>query len=265
MGIGITGLILHAYGPVSGNWCWIKPDLLGLRYLLTHGWRIAIFLATIVIYTYIYTHLKRVYGKFTTLTTVHGHPPVFNDSGLADNRYTLSTSSHDDGELVVSGHIVVRTSYTVSGDPERPSKECEGGMTNISSHTQALGLKSQSPETSQTTKIEQTSLLRQPNHQGQKPNIEKILLLNGYPILYIILWIPGMLNRALESTVGSPDWLEALQSTTQFVGLANALTYGYNEQLRKRWKRWLKPSHVDNKRLVMYRPEIQSRDQTWCA
>lgn len=250
---------------MSGNWCWIKPDLLGLRYLLTHGWRIVIVLATIGIYTYIYTHLKRVYGKFTALATANDQSTASNSQELADTRYILSTSSRNGPELLVGGHIMVRDSYAVSRDPEGRSKAHEEGFTSISSHTQALGSKSQALETSQTTRMEQNSPLRQPKRQGQTPNIEKILLLNGYPILYIVLWIPGMLNRGLESTVGSPDWLKALQSTTQFVGLANALTYGYNEQLRQRWRRWLKPSHIDDGGLLTYRPDLHSGDRAWCA
>ncbi|KFY31983.1 hypothetical protein V493_00618 [Pseudogymnoascus sp. VKM F-4281 (FW-2241)] len=64
------------------------------------------------------------------------------------------------------------------------------------------------------------------------PNLKKMLLLNGYPIAYIILWIPGIANRLVESLGTSPRWLEALQSSTQFIGLANALTYGLSEQKR---------------------------------
>ena len=66
---GCLGWALHAYGPVSGNWCWIRADEPKLRYALTHGWRIAIFVATIGIYTYIYLHLKRVFDRFTLSTT----------------------------------------------------------------------------------------------------------------------------------------------------------------------------------------------------
>ncbi len=69
------------------------------------------------------------------------------------------------------------------------------------------------------------------------PDIRKILLMNGYPIAYIVLWIPGIANRLAESTGGSPRWLAALQSSTQFVGLANALTYGFNEQLRRQMRK----------------------------
>ncbi|KAG6093313.1 hypothetical protein E4U31_006848, partial [Claviceps sp. LM219 group G6] len=56
------GWALGSYGHVSGNWCWIRRDELALRYALTHGWRIAIFIATIVIYTVIYVRLTRVFG-----------------------------------------------------------------------------------------------------------------------------------------------------------------------------------------------------------
>ena len=64
-------------------------------------------------------------------------------------------------------------------------------------------------------------------------------MLNGYPIAYIILWIPGIANRFVESKDASPLWLRALQCSTQYIGLANALTYGFNEQMRqKAWERW---------------------------
>jgi hypothetical protein len=67
-------------------------------------------------------------------------------------------------------------------------------------------------------------------------------LLNGYPILWILLWIPGMANRAQELRTGkSPTWLQAAQATTQLVGLANVLTYAWTEKfvqrLRKRFGR----------------------------
>jgi len=69
--------------------------------------------------------------------------------------------------------------------------------------------------------------------------IRKVLLLNAYPAAYIILWIPGILNRLVEASGGSSPALQVLQASTQFVGLANAITYGWNEriahQLRKKF------------------------------
>lgn len=73
------------------------------------------------------------------------------------------------------------------------------------------------------------------------PNLKRMLLMNGYPIAYIILWIPGMANRLVEVINGSsPVWLRALQASTQFVGVANAVTYGLNEQARGRAAAWRK-------------------------
>lgn len=60
-----------------------------------------------------------------------------------------------------------------------------------------------------------------------------MLLLNAYPILYVILWAPGLINRLVEASGHKSQTLTILQCSTQFIGLANALTYGFNEHLRK--------------------------------
>jgi hypothetical protein len=75
----------------------------------------------------------------------------------------------------------------------------------------------------------------QPPRQNRnvEREIKKMLLLNAYPMLYIILWTPGILNRLLEATGHKSRVLTILQCTTQFVGLANAITYGFNEHLRR--------------------------------
>jgi hypothetical protein len=66
--------------------------------------------------------------------------------------------------------------------------------------------------------------------------IEKVLLLNAYPLLYIILWIPGLANRLAEALGHSPTVLMVMQSTIQFVGLANAFTFGWNEEVARQLK-----------------------------
>jgi hypothetical protein len=69
--------------------------------------------------------------------------------------------------------------------------------------------------------------------------IQRALLLNAYPLAYIILWLPGIANRLIEATGRECTVTQFLQATAQLVGLANALTYGWNEkvayQLRKRF------------------------------
>ncbi len=61
--------------------------------------------------------------------------------------------------------------------------------------------------------------------------IKRTLLLNAYPIAYIILWIPGIANRIAEATNHPSQILAVAQASTQFVGLANAITYGINERV----------------------------------
>lgn len=66
--------------------------------------------------------------------------------------------------------------------------------------------------------------------------IKRMLLLNAYPFMYVLLWMPGLVNRLMEAS-GNPNSKTinvALQAPTQFIGLANALTYGFNHYLRDR-------------------------------
>lgn len=66
--------------------------------------------------------------------------------------------------------------------------------------------------------------------------IQRALLLNAYPLAYIILLLPGIANRLVEATGHSSIITQFMQATTQLVGLANALTYGWNERVAKQLK-----------------------------
>lgn len=67
--------------------------------------------------------------------------------------------------------------------------------------------------------------------------IWRMLLLNMYPVTYLILWIPGIANRIAEGMGHQVRVLVILQSSTQFIGLANASVYVYKEHRRdiKEW------------------------------
>jgi hypothetical protein len=65
-----------------------------------------------------------------------------------------------------------------------------------------------------------------------------MMLLNGYPLGYLILWTPGVVNRFIEIKGKSPPWLVALLASTQYIGLVHAITYGYNEQFRRSIQSW---------------------------
>lgn len=62
--------------------------------------------------------------------------------------------------------------------------------------------------------------------------IWRMLLLNMYPVTYLILWIPGIANRIAEGMGHQVRVLVILQSSTQFIGLANATVYLYKEHRR---------------------------------
>lgn len=68
--------------------------------------------------------------------------------------------------------------------------------------------------------------------------IKRMMLLNAYPVMYVVLWIPGLTNRLMEASgnYSQSRLLAALQSSSQYIGLANALTYGFNQHVRHRIK-----------------------------
>ncbi|VUC28821.1 unnamed protein product [Clonostachys rosea] len=235
VGAWIPGLItsnvalgLNSYGFVSGNWCWIRTDRLDLRYGLTHGWRLAIFFATIAIYTCIYVQIKRIYGK---VRAVGGTFDLSVESQTRDPELGLPHTS-DTHQVLPSGE-----STLPQGNGSQQQANSGGFHPSFSRQTSTSGTRSVAPLNSQPSF---TPTLKSQEFMPPPPKIQKMLLMNGYPIAYIILWIPGIANRLVESTHGSsPQWLSILQASTQFIGLINALTYGISEQMKRRaWESW---------------------------
>ncbi|KAF4340777.1 hypothetical protein FBEOM_5299 [Fusarium beomiforme] len=232
-----VGLGLGVYGPVSGNWCWIQTQHLGLRYGLTHAWRIAIFLATVAIYTYIYIKLRRLFSfvKYgLSSSTTKGH-----------NTNVQSRIDRENAEQSDTQRIWVTTTVGYELEPRgtKPGDESEGDVsTGGKVQWSATAVpEPQIPEDPGTNNTQNASTGNGPSHRMPKsPNLRRMLLLNGYPIAYIILWLPGMANRLAESVGTSPKWLTGLQASTQFIGLVNALTYGLTEQMQRAVQMWMK-------------------------
>lgn len=231
---GSAALGLNIYGPVSGNWCWILPEYLGLRYALTHGWRIAIFVTTIAIYTYVYIYLLKVYGKISVSST---HSSVAHES--VDSGIDLESVVHRGKKHIHVQSSITSTEHEHDQTPLRPGEE-GGPPTRPPKYARHLSSHWRSIETTQDftpfgAQIQViTTASSEAASRAKKQALRKGLLLNGYPICYIILWVPGIANRIAESIGTSPVWLRALQASTQLVGFANALTYAYNEQLLQR-------------------------------
>ena len=241
-----VGLGLGIYGHVSGNWCWISPRYLGLRYALTHGWRIAIFIATIGIYTFIYLRLKQVFNrtrisnKLSLQNTTDRPQGIGAVSKNADDRKRSGTRPPARSHQLLEElrHVSVSKSSppkgkTFNSSPTDLSNEDSSSTLGLTEMQRHCGSPPSEHAPNRTT-THSFSIRPTP-----PPNLKRMLMLNGYPIAYIILWIPGIANRFVESKDASPLWLRALQCSTQYIGLANALTYGFNEQMRqKAWERW---------------------------
>ncbi|KAG6075201.1 hypothetical protein E4U16_003537 [Claviceps sp. LM84 group G4] len=214
------GWALGSYGHVSGNWCWIRRDELALRYALTHGWRIAIFIATIVIYTVIYVRLTRVFGilrvgnTWSTFPSQHVQSRNMGDAE-SDDAHHHHHHHHHHHQHTFSDTEGILVSQTISSSNNHHHHH----------HHPEHDFSSTKPIRESVLTVAKVPA---------PPNVRRMLLMNGYPIAYILLWIPGMCNRLVESVWGSsPQWLTVLQASTQFVGFVNAVTYGYSEQMRR--------------------------------
>ncbi|KAF2771612.1 hypothetical protein EJ03DRAFT_349237 [Teratosphaeria nubilosa] len=243
---------LGAWAP-AGNWCWIKKSLV-LRFSLTYGWRILIFFLTIVIYTYIYLYLKRKYGQLhisSSDRSVVGRDEdsitgtgKFRPNIPLDARTERSTPRPSDvtqveletrtvagpgGEFVSSTITTPKLSCTSHVETDAQSRLFDSSQ----AHLICPKTLKPKPTFGQRSRFP----LSQRSEQQRSKVLRKMLLLNGYPVLYVILWIPGITNRLTEIILGiSPVWLTAMQASTQLVGFANAVTYAWNEQLSDRVK-----------------------------
>ncbi|KAG9203663.1 hypothetical protein G6514_002681 [Epicoccum nigrum] len=83
---------------------------------------------------------------------------------------------------------------------------------------------------------------RRASHAQTKARIDrdiwKMLLLNMYPVTYLILWLPGIANRIAEGMGYNVHALVVLQSSTQFIGAANAAGYLWKEHGRDVGEWW---------------------------
>ncbi|KAL1870743.1 hypothetical protein Daus18300_005063 [Diaporthe australafricana] len=291
-------------GPVSGNWCWIISSQTGLRYALTHGWRIAIIFFTAGIYIFVWWYMNRHFRSMvsTTLTDLSGatersrrRRKGFNrmgDDGHEDDddrqdtelstvsKSRISRVLEDQWEMSAPEAAYVRTNEDddtleeelTPGGRKRPrrrrsraSSTCSVSDSDVDYndiHDEIIEEETgrrQQPPTMKTTanrkapppalsgggKFDATVTTESEFPQRRQTRqmereIKRMLLLNAYPIMYVILWVPGLVNRFMEATGNTSQSrvLAALQSSSQFVGLANALTYGFNTALRKKIKVW---------------------------
>lgn len=122
---------------------------------------------------------------------------------------------------------------TVTAPP--PYSEGDYGRSQAFMQQQFLVIQSLAPANTwgTTTKIER---VKSPDTKRIEREVKRMLMMNAYPIFYVVLSIPGLVNRLLEAS-GSPDsgrLLDALQAASAFIGFTSAVTYGFNRHLRRR-------------------------------
>ncbi|KAI3395069.1 hypothetical protein diail_1826 [Diaporthe ilicicola] len=303
----ITATIATAMGkmgPVSGNWCWIVSSQTGLRYALTHGWRIAIIFFTAGIYIFVWWYMNRHFRSMVSSTITDlsgatersrrrrkgfnmmgnncdGHEDEHQDTELSTvSKSRISRVLEDQWEMSAPEAAYVRTNeddvleeeLTPGGRKRERRRSRSSSICSVSDsgedyndiHDQIIDEETgrheeQQPPTMTTTAnrkapppalggqfdatataTTKSEFPRRRQTRQMEREIKRMLLLNAYPIMYVILWIPGMVNRFMEATGNTSQsrMLAALQSSSQFVGLANALTYGFNTALRRKIKVW---------------------------
>ncbi|EUC50283.1 hypothetical protein COCMIDRAFT_82260 [Bipolaris oryzae ATCC 44560] len=248
-----TALGLNEIVPVSGNWCWISAKRTDLRYGLTHAWRFTIIFITIGIYIYIWIYMKRHFSTLHAHSMGKSYDPgssVRRREFRRDDAFQLKSESQVElhkinveyrievkhaqsgsvGKAQLAGSSVeaskgdsIHSDTTPKGpSPSNSERDVEAARAEIA----IAG--SQGPPTNLTG-----TLYNGATSRNVEKEIQRMLLLNAYPILYVILWAPGLINRLVEASGHKSKTLTILQCSTQFIGLANALTYGFNEHLRK--------------------------------
>ncbi|KAF4549306.1 Hypothetical protein D9617_22g066520 [Elsinoe fawcettii] len=202
----LVALATKSIGPVSGNWCWIKASRTDLRYGLTHGWRFAIIFITLVLYGYVFAMLKKHFDKMSDL--MYGKSSDGTKRTKGTHGATIATVNEDEIGLTGAeagnhgtdnhemGAIKKQTLVTVQVDPNEPEK----------------------------VKVVQSGP-RMNKGRATGSDVARIMILKAYPLGYIILWIPGIVNRLIEASGHKSRPFAIMQASTQYIGFVNSVTY----------------------------------------
>jgi hypothetical protein len=239
---GCIALGLQAFGPVSGNWCWIQKNRLALRYGLAHGWRFGVILGICAIYVCIITKLCRQYS-WLRRHTYGGHAGITTE--LTDVGQTSPTR-----ELLIpertldhlpskcAGNDVSMSQIVdVSEEPQRDSLFSAPAIcvrsdvqytATTHDHKQAQSLLEL--ESVRTFNAEASQTI-QPSFKD--PRIRVVAQMTAYPVLYVLLWIPGIINRGVEASGKTSVTLQYLQASTQLIGLVDTIIFAAQQ---RKWR-----------------------------
>ncbi|KAH7057049.1 hypothetical protein B0J12DRAFT_402349 [Macrophomina phaseolina] len=240
--LGTTAVAMKVMEPVSGNWCWISAEKTNLRYALTHGWRFGIIIVTILIYIYVFVYMRKrlSYLQETSRTFSYDYGRDLHDLGaMATPSANMDFKDGPRNEpLTVIDEENAGPGRTMTAQTKSKNKllGVNTGLSVASSniHSPISPMPPPSPAGMRRRK------------RGQSKSVEReiwrMLLLNAYPIMYVILWLPGIANRIAEATGHQYKWLQIMQCSTQYIGLANSITYGFKEH-RRDFAMWIQSLH----------------------
>lgn len=207
-------LLMNRIEPVSGNWCWISSQPSYLRYVLGHGWRFLIFLIVIGCYGATFFSVRRRLGQRNRTPTL--------DRSYSFSMYTSNApdvnASMVNNELIRGKQTMptmVREAVTRASSSERNRETgLEAAQDAKQMAQKRLGIKPR-------IRVVQSSNL---DH-----DTKHWLMLSLFPLAYIVVWIPGIINRLIELSGHSSQVMTMLQASTQLTGFVNALVYGFRE------------------------------------
>ncbi|KPM38469.1 hypothetical protein AK830_g8102 [Neonectria ditissima] len=273
-----TSIVPTAMGemtPVGGNWCWISASRVDLRYALTHGWRFLVIFSTILIYVYIWIYLRQhlssnrgdhhsssfgsticttnsaysCFGSRAGFKAVEGEETELDDLEQASPKVASTQPSssmaarHRSHDIERAGQSGIILNGTTGSDMEAQSdmmdskdRPAQAIVPPSPAYFSTQHKRNRSQHDPLQTNISEFPMRRDTSRVERE--IKRMMLLNEYPLMYVLLWVPGLINRLMEASgnAPSPTVMAALQVSTQFVGFANALTYGFNNHLRDRLK-----------------------------
>ncbi|KAK8434591.1 G protein-coupled glucose receptor regulating Gpa2-domain-containing protein [Phyllosticta citricarpa] len=232
---GTASVSLGVMAPVSGNWCWISEDKTALRYGLGHGWRFAIMFGTMFIYIYLAAYMrKNFFSSYLSDVSSGG------SYGASDPSYVADDEGDDDErtEIQIELANILKNPAAIERDDsplrgELPMHQYQHQHHRRRSSNAGSGARG-APRTHHGSRRPSAATTITTTTKGLPREVKRMMMLNAYPVLYVLLWIPGAVNRFVEASGSKVKWLAIAQSSTQYVGLANALTYGFNEHL---WRR----------------------------
>ncbi|KAK8212716.1 G protein-coupled glucose receptor regulating Gpa2-domain-containing protein [Phyllosticta capitalensis] len=253
-----TAVGLGAIQPIGGNWCWIPKRRIALRYALGDGWRVAIILSTSFIYLYIYVYVRRhfkgikqlqaslsdpgpskdSFSRLRSLPFRHPNEPLELELAKPSRAEYRPETCSAIPEVDESFQVVIpnKDRYLAPSSPELfAHADTSSDLTYPRPSSIASSAAAPPPADVDSPTSIHAYMAMQTNQRNAavEREVRRMLLLNAYPIMYIALWTPGITSRLAEAALGHQvRWLAVAAASTQYVGLANAITYGWNEHFR---------------------------------